>query len=202
MDKQVFSKGMAILGATFDKKLDSILLGAYWEALKDDFTNDEFEEAVKHLMRSSSFFPKPKDFLTLKEQDEDSLYLEAKNAFNEFIEAYSRYGSYKSYEFANPLIANVVNSIGGLLAFNVDMQQLRFIEKDFIRLYMLKKKKFDYSGDNIVQGLGDEIVQIGDKEQYKDLYIALKRTETALERTKSKNMSKLSGLVEKTLKKA
>lgn len=64
-DFQRFKTVMAGLGRVYGADVDSVLLDAYWFALKS-WEIQDFEKAAEHLVGNSQFMPRPADFTALR----------------------------------------------------------------------------------------------------------------------------------------
>lgn len=70
-DRPRFFAAVAALGATLDKEVTEVLLGAYWAALQD-IEITVLEAACFDLSRSAKFFPKPVEIRELTHQSASS----------------------------------------------------------------------------------------------------------------------------------
>lgn len=121
----------------FDKKYSDILLGMYYEALKQ-YEISKVEDAINLSIISCKFFPKPVDLLENlgggKQALEDTAQIQA----SEVLKAISRHGSYESIDFEDKISqAVIVDGFGGWVRMCQELlsKDEKWWRKDFAALY-------------------------------------------------------------------
>lgn len=129
-DFQKFKAVMAGMGRVFGAEIDTVILDAYWLALRE-WPLDEFEQAASHLLANNTFMPKPADFTKLRKAGEQT----AGEAWAE-VRAALRRMDYSNPPQISPRIDRVIRAMGGyrdLALANTD--SLPFREKRFAELW-------------------------------------------------------------------
>lgn len=122
-DQERFKRGLAAVMATHpNAKPDLLAPKAYWLALKDRLSIEDFEDACKRLMVDDrSFPPRPRDFIDATQGD---LAIEAQHWWERFTDFSSRSGPYEYrvgagdgyYVLSEPIPERArfaLNSVGG-----------------------------------------------------------------------------------------
>ena len=110
-NKREFLDLMSALAENYSKKFSQLSLEIYWNVLKS-LTLEEFRKAVNHLAatRVYSTFPLPAEFINAVHPPSD-LELQAAAASTELRQRLN--DPYTSFRFADPVIGEVVNLLGG-----------------------------------------------------------------------------------------
>lgn len=116
MQKQQLPKFLEILTALseiYGTKLSPMITDLYWAALRE-FTIEQIEHAATNIIKTHKFstMPKPADFIEFIAPKED-LDSRAFNAEKELIDAIAGRGEWDSFRFRDPVIALVVEQLGG-----------------------------------------------------------------------------------------
>jgi hypothetical protein len=132
-DFEKFKEIVFLLAEIFDKKLNSGLIGIYWEVLKS-VSLDEFERRAKQIIASKTIkvFPLPAEFLSSNSQ--------AIFACGQVHKAMETVGAYESPNFGDPIIPYVIERLGGWVAVchdvaNMESEQRKWWDKEFVKLY-------------------------------------------------------------------
>jgi len=115
------------MSRAFGSDIDAVTLDVYWLALSD-WTLQEFEAAVVHLVRNSKFMPRPAQFTELKKAGKYTA-AEAWAAILEHCKGAYRDGS--GIDNGGP-VDMTARGIGGYraIAFH-DIEKLHFLERQF-----------------------------------------------------------------------
>jgi hypothetical protein len=118
------------MGRMYGQEPDSLVLDAYWIALRDwDYT--DFEAAAAHLMATAKFMPRPAEFNALRKAGQPT----AHEAWETAIANCTSWRDGKST--AGDLIDRVVRSIGGyrVIAMADQEHDLPHIQRRFLEAY-------------------------------------------------------------------
>lgn len=120
----------------FDKKPSEYIFSIYYEALKT-FPLEAVERAIGQCIRSHKYntLPKPATILEFLEGKEEERSL---SAWHQVMNTIKKHGYYESIEFEDKIIHSCVEALGGwawLCSQSID--NLRFIEKEFLKLYRM-----------------------------------------------------------------
>lgn len=63
-DKTKFSKALLVAAQLFDRELSNIIIGLYFDALKE-YSIKQAEDAISKAIKSCKFFPKPAEIIEL-----------------------------------------------------------------------------------------------------------------------------------------
>ena len=80
--EQAIAKSLAVLGATFNREIDNILLEAYSVALRE-LTPQQIENGTAIALRSCDFMPKPAEIIEFARMGGVSYEAQAVLAFDE-----------------------------------------------------------------------------------------------------------------------
>lgn len=132
-DFQRFKAVMAGMGKLYERDIDSVLMDAYWLALRDwDLT--DFEQAAGHLMASAKFMPKPSEFNDLRKAARPVVaeaWLTARKVWKSAAAV-----SGNRVTSGDPLTDRVIEAMGGYAVMAMsDTSKLHFQEKRFAELY-------------------------------------------------------------------
>jgi hypothetical protein len=119
-----FRAVMAGMAKLYDKEIDSLLLDAYWLALRD-WSLPDFEAAASHLMSAAKFMPRPAEFNELRKAGQLT-----------GGEAWAFVLSGKSLE-PGTVIARAADAVGGqrfIRAANIE-RDLPHIQRRFLEAY-------------------------------------------------------------------
>lgn len=145
-DQEKFTQGLIILAEVYNRKLSSLLLHAYWNCLKT-YSYVEFEKTLWDFLKNPDYakrnFPSPADWIKALEGDTESKSLAA---WTEVIKTIRQVGHYESVIFADALIHDVIQDMGGwIFLCQQPERELIFLQKEFERRYRnnitLKKLK-------------------------------------------------------------
>ena len=131
---------MTGLSDMFNKPISEFMLTVYYEALKD-YTEEQVKKAVFTCLKNYKYagLPKPADILEYLEGTRED---KALMAWLQAKEAVQKGGYYSSVVFKDPIIARVLNELGGWQSFCcAPIDELPFIEKRFLDLYRVLEKR-------------------------------------------------------------
>lgn len=134
VDHDVHDTGIAALFELHGKEISPVLLGLYWEALRD-LTPAQFREATGRALRECKFLPKPAE---LRELAGNGSAARALIAWDAVRAALRKYSYTTSVDFG-PLVNAVIRSMGGWYALD-DMATSELDvwgKKEFERVYAL-----------------------------------------------------------------
>jgi hypothetical protein len=140
LDRTEFAKIMTGMCELFNVTPSEFIFEIYYETFKD-YEIDQFKQAVNYVMRTHVYnsLPKPAVIIEFLDGSKDDKALQA---WLWVREAITKGGYYASIEFADPIISNVINELGGWMWLNSQpIKELPFIEKRFSDLYRLFLKR-------------------------------------------------------------
>lgn len=140
LNKEQFVETMTGLCDMYGKVPSEFILDTYYSIFQN-YDNKSFNTAIEKCLQNRVYnnLPKPAEILEYLEGTRDD---KALVAWLQLKEAVVKGGYYASIEFADPIIANVVNDMGGWTWFcNQEKDDLPFIEKRFMDLYRLLLKR-------------------------------------------------------------
>lgn len=123
---------------TPEKELSKERVKLYWEAFKD-WSVEQFQKACANILQTKkiSTFPLPAE---LKE----AIYDNESEALNAWLLARSKPDAYMTPKFSDKIIYFVIDALGGWIRFcHTPSEELKWLQKDFLRLYPLLKNKSD-----------------------------------------------------------
>jgi hypothetical protein len=131
-DFERFEAIMLGMGEMYGKDVSSVLLDAYWIALRSWDLKD-FEAACGHLMEHAKFMPRPAEFTALRKAGRPTAaeaWIKARQSLVWGLHGYTERAG------ADPLISRALRAIGGanVLAMT-DEDKLPFLERRFIEHY-------------------------------------------------------------------
>lgn len=132
-DFQAFKQIMSGMGRVFGVESDSVILDAYWLALKS-WPLAEFEQAAAHLLGKCQFMPKPADFTALRKAANAT----TGEAFNKAMLLARRAPPRElpSLSSGDAAIDAAVRAIGGYTELgNCESGKLHFLERRFAEHY-------------------------------------------------------------------
>ena len=133
-DFKRFNAVMNGMAKIYERELDAVVLDVYWLSLSD-WTLTDFESAVRHLVRTCRFMPRPIDFSQLAKAGKPS----AAEAWIEVLD----HARHDSPNFMNghvnglsELANRALRAIGGLHTVAMsDISKTTFLEKRFAEVY-------------------------------------------------------------------
>lgn len=149
LNEERFFAVMTGLGELYNKKISEFILALYYDIFKD-YTIEQFENAVKRCLKDKVYntIPKPAEIIEYLEGTKDD---KALTGWLQVQEAIQKGGSWASVEFAEPIISNCVNELGGWLWLcQQPKDQTPFIEKRFMDLYRLLLKRGISKGQKLI----------------------------------------------------
>jgi len=135
-----FAKILAGLGEVYDKKVTDALAEVYFDALAD-YSIDDVERAAAIIVKSSTFFPRPCQFIELIDPHSEEIEVRATQVLEKVFDAMQQYGAYATVQFDDPVIHSVIEHLGGWVAFVNSRRNCvteiddRFWRRDFTKLY-------------------------------------------------------------------
>ncbi len=134
VDHDSCDKGIAALFELHGKEVSPVLLGLYWEALRD-LTAEQFREATGRALRECKFLPKPSE---LREFVGATTKADAPLAWTVVRAALRKHSYTQSVDFG-PLVNAVIRAMGGWQS--LDARPTAELDvwgaKEFERLYAL-----------------------------------------------------------------
>ena len=149
LNKDRFVMVMTGLCDMYGKEISEFILDMYYDIFKD-YTIEQFENSVKCCIKDRVYnsVPKPADILSHLEGTKDDRALVA---WLQVMEAIKKGGYYASIEFADPIIPNCIDELGGWQYLCCSKQDdLCFIEKRFMDLYRLLLKRGNVTNKKIM----------------------------------------------------
>jgi hypothetical protein len=138
-DRRLFAEYMTLLGETFSREISTLLIEAYWQALKK-YSDEECKLAFDMAVSNCKFFPKPVeiiDFIKFGEAGganlDDIAYVEA----DKVIRAVAEIGQYQSVTFDDPVTMAVIKQgWGGWIKLcELKDEEIKWFRKDFAKIY-------------------------------------------------------------------
>ena len=137
-DKKKFGQYMTALSETFDKEISTVLSKVYWNAL-DQYTDEQFENAVNTAIVKCKFFPKPAELIELVSGDQGERSL---LAWEKVRKAIVGVGAYQSVQFDDPAIHSCIELMGGWPELCMTRQdELKWKQKEFESAYRVMSKQ-------------------------------------------------------------
>jgi len=136
LNKKQFVELISSIAEIFGKDLSSYTIKIYYEIFKK-YPFEKIEQAFKQAVMGHKYntMPKPAEIL---EHLELSLEDKALYAWNTVIETIRSNGYYDSVEFEDKVIHTVIEILGGWeWLCDQEKDEMKFIGKEFIRLYKL-----------------------------------------------------------------
>ncbi|MCE3238128.1 MAG: hypothetical protein K0R24_1109 [Gammaproteobacteria bacterium] len=134
-DMKDFLRLLNTLGTLYEKALPPVLIELYWQAL-EHYPLHTIHQALNQHVRDKHrgrFFPTPADVLSYLQGDDEA---KAIKAWNVVVKTISRVGAYGSVKFEDPLIAYVLQEMGGWLHLCRSQESdLPFKQREFCQKY-------------------------------------------------------------------
>lgn len=132
--KQRLSEALYAIYEMHNKKIGEVTVRIWWQLCEQRGIDNVLQALTTHTMSpAGKFLPKPADIIELLDGCSDE---RATAAWYEFASNLKRYGTNRSVTFADPLINQVVHSMGGWIMFGgMDEKDLSFKQKSFEALY-------------------------------------------------------------------
>lgn len=133
MTKFEFMESFAPILVVFNSECNKAVLRIYYELLKN-YDPTALKMASLEILRTYQYanLPKPAIFLDILENRKGEVF----EAWEQVRYAISRYGAYESVVFQNAKIMRVIELLGGWVRVaDADESELKFIAKDFERIY-------------------------------------------------------------------
>lgn len=110
-NREAFVTGLAVLGATFDRKLAPAAVEGYWLALSD-LSEDEWKALMKRALSECKFMPAPAELLVMArpKQDPGVAVVQAWQAVRRAIDKHDYLVA--TIDFG-PLVNAVIRNLGG-----------------------------------------------------------------------------------------
>lgn len=133
-DEIKFKEYLSVLSEIHDRQITPMLASVYWKIL-EPFTDDQCETAFEQVIQSAKFFPKPADLLEiLRGKPGDITTI----AWVDVVETIRRVGPYESVMFADPVIHEVIEFMGGWSATGDWLEaEMVWKQKEFEKLYSI-----------------------------------------------------------------
>src|SRR4051812_2175248 len=109
--RETFTAGMTMLGTTFNRPLDRVLLDAYWGALAE-LSDEEMKRAIGQAMMRCRSMPVPAELLAFAGRAPRGVAGDAVEAWEAVRRAIDVYDYTDGVDFG-PLVNAVVRNIGG-----------------------------------------------------------------------------------------
>jgi len=139
LDKEKFGILINTMAEIYNKELSPLAISLYYEVLKK-YEYEEVKKAFHYILKTHKYntFPVPAKIIEFLEGDieEKALY-----AWQTVIDTIKKVGYYGSVEFEDKTIHSVIDALGGWMELcSKTKDDLKFIEKEFIKLYKLFSK--------------------------------------------------------------
>lgn len=129
ISERVFKNVWALLCERFNREPSQMMMRAYYHALKDRLTDDEFKAAGSRLFETAEFFPKPADFLPTSED----AHLDAVQQWDVLYSAMCGHASYTDLDEHGQA---AVRLLGGPRKLReVLLDEIQYVRRDFLSLY-------------------------------------------------------------------
>jgi hypothetical protein len=140
LDRIKFSELMMGLGEMYGQQITEFMTEMYYNTLMG-YEYEELEQAVNRVVRIHKYhtLPKPAEIIECLEgsQDDKSLV-----AWLDVKKAIEKGGYYASIQFADPIIPQCINDLGGWMEFcSLPAEEEPFIQKRFMDLYRVYLKR-------------------------------------------------------------
>lgn len=141
-DEVKFAELMALLAEVYDdgRPPSKLKMEVYFQTLKQ-FPITEIERGVKGLIytRTTASFPKPAEIIN---EIQGVVSNQATMAWLTVLDAVKQVGHYQSVRFADSVIHDVIDAMGGWvkLAMGLEWQEEKWKQKEFERLYEILHK--------------------------------------------------------------
>lgn len=153
-DKLAFAALIEQAGVVYSKKIDKLLLQAYWEALKDLDLETVKTSMAAHIALME-WFPKPSELRGAKET------AVAMRAWLTALDACQRYGVYKTIDFEDVTVNAVIRYLGGWQQFcGMKHDEESYRRREFLQAYaMLSRSELNYQETRPLVGLSRSLAQ-------------------------------------------
>jgi hypothetical protein len=133
-DFELFRSRMVAMARLFGSEIDGALLDLYWLCLRD-WSREEFDAAVKHLMGNCRFMPRPADFADLRNAVNRVTAGEAFDLARQALRD-SMPSEWASLRSGNYLVDRAISGCGGYQALAmVETDKIGFFERRFAEHY-------------------------------------------------------------------
>lgn len=136
-DGKEFGKILSITAEVHGKELSKIVVGVYFETLKE-FTIDEVSSAFNKHLREAKYFPKPSEIIDIIKGIDGSIDGQAMIQASIVWNAIGRIGHGSSIQFKDPVTTAVINqAFGGWIKLASEMvdREHKWFMKDFTKFY-------------------------------------------------------------------
>lgn len=147
MTKEEFIKGLKFLGLAYNKEFTNEQASVWYDFFKDE-TYDDFRQAIKRVIPQENFIP---SIARIKEElayiKTPLLQLDPSDEWDKVLATIRKYGRYREKEALESMDernANILNSIGGMLAVcNATKEDLVWLKKEFVALFNNSNARYD-----------------------------------------------------------
>ncbi len=134
-EKPQFAQSMTAVGEIYGREISEIMVGIYWNALKNYEMTDVQKAFQGHTRDTDNgqFFPKPADLIRHIDGNKDG---KALRAWSKAYQAIRRYGRRNSVVFDDALIHAVIEDMGGWIDFaGMSEEDAPFRAREFEKRY-------------------------------------------------------------------
>jgi len=145
INQETFIKYYTILSEEFGEGLSDSRMLMHYEILSNDMDDQQFIGAVKSILQSRKYnkMPKIAEILEYARPDTESI---ATIAWSDVERAISKAGAYSSVTFEDKVVNSVIDALGGwVFLCSQDMSEIKWIKKEFNKLYSIQSKRLDHS---------------------------------------------------------
>lgn len=136
-DRQAFGEALGTVAEIFGETLSSTRLEGYFLSLSE-FEFSAVSHAIAIAMKSCKFFPRPAELI---EVIQGSVEDQAELAWRRFLEALEGVGTYRTVDFDDPAMHQVIERFGGWHECwqieRLDPKALDFKRQEFKQLYRI-----------------------------------------------------------------
>ena len=138
MRKNIFVGGLKQLATAFNTEVNRAKVQVYWENLQD-LSDEDFNRAVKYLLRNNQFFP---TIAEIRKAVEGDIEAEGIDAWQEVEEQFRVTGYYRAPRFSHPLIYEVVQGLGGWKYIcSLPINENQYLRANFLKTYRVLRQR-------------------------------------------------------------
>lgn len=147
MDREAFVEEIIKLAEVYDTQLTDAKLEMYFAILKR-LSLDEFKQSIAHVLENNIYnkFPLPAHLLEIHKGDPEQ---QAMLAMEELDKAVRHHGAYQSVTFQDPILGDIVSAHGWIDLCRSTQEDMRWIVKDFVKMYKAKQASGNYSREPV-----------------------------------------------------
>jgi len=133
-DKPRFAGIITALAETFERELSEVVIGVYFDALRD-LSIESVQKAASACVRTSRFMPRPAEIREQAGGGPTAAKDNALVAYTQAVRMISSVGSYRTPPIEDPISVATIQAMGGWVAFCTRDDADKWVEKEFREWY-------------------------------------------------------------------